>query len=128
LRGHPERDDYNFYQSRCRINVECSFGILVSRFGVLRRPMRNKLSLITKVVAVCMKLHNICIDDNTHLSHPIHNDISTKDIMAPISQNGCAYAPRALKKRQKSKTREDVSDSLHRVMHVRPLRQRARLV
>jgi hypothetical protein len=32
LLGHHERDDYNFYQSRCWVNVECGFGIIVSRF------------------------------------------------------------------------------------------------
>jgi len=61
-RGHKEKDNYNFYQSRCRINVECAFGILVARFGVLRRPMRNKVALIIVVVSVCMKYHDICID------------------------------------------------------------------
>jgi hypothetical protein len=34
-RGLPiEKDSFNFYQSRCRINIECSFGMLVRRWGV----------------------------------------------------------------------------------------------
>ena len=84
LRGHPEKDDFNFYQSRCRINVECAFGILVQRLGVLRRPLRNKLSLINEIVSVCIKLHNICIADNTKLSYPMRVDISKRDLMDPI--------------------------------------------
>ena len=32
------KDNFNFYQSMCRINIECAFGILVEKFGVLRRP------------------------------------------------------------------------------------------
>jgi hypothetical protein len=32
-------DNYNFYHSQIRINIECAFGILVSRFGILRKPL-----------------------------------------------------------------------------------------
>ena len=28
-------DDYNFYHSQCRIIIECAFGILVQRWGIL---------------------------------------------------------------------------------------------
>ena len=30
-------DNYNFYHSNIRIKIECAFGILVSRFGFLRK-------------------------------------------------------------------------------------------
>ena len=30
------KDDYNFFQSQLHIRVECSFGKLVSRWGILR--------------------------------------------------------------------------------------------
>ena len=32
------KSNFNFYLSRCRINVECAFGIQVGRFGFQRRP------------------------------------------------------------------------------------------
>ena len=122
-RGYQERDDFNFYQSRCRINIECAFGMLVHRFGVLRRPMRCKLSEVTVVVVVvCMKLHNLCIDDNEHVSHPRVVDIDSRDIMTPISNANLAYAPRNYKKRQKSTTRQAVCEDLKRIGLVRPIR------
>ena len=30
-----DKDAYNFYQSQTRINIECAFGLLQSRFGIL---------------------------------------------------------------------------------------------
>jgi hypothetical protein len=52
IRGDAFKDNFNFYQSRCRINVECAFGILVEKIGVLRRSMGGRLDHSLKVVSV----------------------------------------------------------------------------
>jgi hypothetical protein len=49
-------------QSQLRINVECSFGMLVNRWGILWQPMRCDLRKVPRVVLACMKLHNFIID------------------------------------------------------------------
>ena len=36
-------DDFNFYQSQLRIHVECAFGKLVHRWGILRRPLSSRI-------------------------------------------------------------------------------------
>jgi len=60
------KDAFNFFQSQLRINIECAFGMLVHRFGILRKPFPMNVS-ITKtnsaVLALC-KLHNFCIETN----------------------------------------------------------------
>jgi hypothetical protein len=60
------KDDYNFYHSQVRIKVECSFGILVHRWGILRRPMSSTIGLrkTTALVMCLCSLHNFCIDQN----------------------------------------------------------------
>ena len=35
------KDDFNFYQSQLRINIECAFGMLVHRWAILRRPLSS---------------------------------------------------------------------------------------
>ncbi len=59
----PE-DGYNYYQSQTRINIECAFGMLVHRWGILRKPMPLGISLAkTTALVYCLcKLHNFCID------------------------------------------------------------------
>ncbi len=84
--------------------------------------MRCKLSEVSLVVAVCMKLHKLCIDDSEHVSHPRVVDIDSRDIMTPISNANLAYAPRDYKKRQKSNTRPTVCEDLKRIGLVRPIR------
>jgi DDE superfamily endonuclease len=50
-----EKDAYNFFHSNCRITIECAFGMLVHRWGVLCKPMSTKLP-ISKVTAMVRAL------------------------------------------------------------------------
>ena len=52
---------FNFYQSRTRIAVECAFGELVGRWGILWRPLRHELPMATAIIQCCARLHNWCI-------------------------------------------------------------------
>jgi hypothetical protein len=63
------RDDYNFYQSQLRIRVECCFGMLVHRWGILRTAMSHTISLarIVALVNTLARLHNYCIDEADRL-------------------------------------------------------------
>lgn len=59
------KDDYNFYHSQLRINVECAFGMLVTRWSILRKCMPQNVPLVKVpplVRALCC-LHNFCIDE-----------------------------------------------------------------
>jgi len=59
------KDDYNFYHSQLRIRVECTFGMLVGRWGILRAaiPQNISISRTISLVHELAKLHNFCIDE-----------------------------------------------------------------
>ncbi len=57
-----EKDTFNYYLSLHRQCVERAFGQLLGRWGIFWRPLRFDLTYISTVIAVCCKLHNICID------------------------------------------------------------------
>jgi DDE superfamily endonuclease len=63
------KDDYNFYHSQLRIKIECAFGQLVARWGVLRRAIPSNLGIkkTTSLVICLCRLHNYCI--NERLAH-----------------------------------------------------------
>jgi hypothetical protein len=66
------KDAFNFYHSQLRIKVECAFGRLVHRWGLLRRPMHTKIGLRKTgllVMAMC-RLHNFCINDGDCAANP----------------------------------------------------------
>ena len=50
--------------------IECAFGILIQRWGVLYKPLRVDFRRRAPLIAACMRLHNLCIDlriaDDTH--------------------------------------------------------------
>jgi len=59
------KDDFNFFHSQLRINIECAFGILVHRWAILRRPLPARMGLKKQIALVmCLvRLHNFCIDN-----------------------------------------------------------------
>ena len=59
------KDNYNFYHSQLRIRIECAFGMLVKRWGVLRMAMPQGITVKKTIALVnCLaKLHNFCIDE-----------------------------------------------------------------
>ena len=61
-----DEDNYNFYHSSLRIRIECAFGMLVNRWGILRRPIPSQITLpkVTSMVMCLCSLHNWCIENN----------------------------------------------------------------
>jgi DDE superfamily endonuclease len=59
------KDDFNFYHSQLRIKIECAFGQLVSRWGILRRPLPCKMGIMkaTHLTKCLCRLHNYCINE-----------------------------------------------------------------
>ena len=57
-----EESVFSFYHSSIRMCIECSFGILVGRWGILWKPLRVPLHRAPVVIEACMTLHNLCID------------------------------------------------------------------
>ena len=62
--GDSALDDFDFHQSSNRMAIECAFGILVRRWGILWRPLGMRFDRRSKVIGTCMRLHNFCIDNN----------------------------------------------------------------
>ena len=56
------QDAYNFYLSQLRITIERAFGILVHRWGVLRKPLNVHIGRVSALVTCLCRLHNYCID------------------------------------------------------------------
>ena len=61
--GNASLDDFDFYQSSNRMAIECAFGILVRRWGVLWRPLGMAFSRRAPLIVALMRLHNFCIDE-----------------------------------------------------------------
>ena len=56
------KDSFNFHLSSCRIMIECAFGELVMRWGILWRTLRFSLRKSIDIIQVCMLLHNFIVD------------------------------------------------------------------
>jgi hypothetical protein len=59
------QDSYNFYHSQLRVRIECAFGMLVRRFGLLRRQMHPRIPIykVTAMVMAMCRIHNFCINE-----------------------------------------------------------------
>lgn len=56
-------DAFNFFLSSSRIFIECAFGELVMRWGILWRTLPYDLLKCQRIVQVCMLLHNHIKDE-----------------------------------------------------------------
>ena len=54
------KDNFNYYQSSMRIEVECTLGAVQARWGILWRPLRCSLNLAPHLIMAVFCLHNLC--------------------------------------------------------------------
>lgn len=82
-------DDFNFFHSQLRITVECAFGKLVHRWGILRRPLSSKAGLqkTTAMVMALCSLHNFCINRSIDADEPLDDDIAYNARQGGFDQN-----------------------------------------
>ena len=59
---HSPEDMFNFIHSSMRIAVECSFGKIGRRWGILWRHLEGRLQDHQYTIYACMKLHNFIVD------------------------------------------------------------------
>jgi len=59
--------DFDYFHSSVRITIECAFGLLVRRWGVLWRALEIAQHRRSHLVACLMRLHNFCIDEGITL-------------------------------------------------------------
>lgn len=78
------KDAYNFYHSQVRISIECTFGMLVHRFGCLRKPMPVNITMdkVVSLVRCLCVLHNFCIDGNESYASPATASDSRHGVLA----------------------------------------------
>jgi hypothetical protein len=73
------KDNFNFYHSQLRINIECAFGMFVGRWGILRRALPKTMGLrkITALTFCLCRLHNYCLTNRSNrnrLAKPLASD------------------------------------------------------
>lgn len=56
------KDSFNYWLSHSRQTIERAFGMLVARWGIYWRKFRFAYDRWSLVIAVTMKLHNLCVD------------------------------------------------------------------
>lgn len=80
------KDDYNFYQSQCRIRIEMAFGMLTRRWGIMRKPMPSGLGIQKQIAIIkaCVRLHNFCMGKEDEAAPPT----LTRDEVSILSTGG----------------------------------------
>jgi hypothetical protein len=100
--GKYENKVFNYRLSRARKTVECSFGILASRFHVFRKPFEIKVDGVDKVIKAACVLHNY-LRHNTLPEDNVDNDIveMPENQLLPLTHNKSRSASSAFVVRQK---------------------------
>jgi hypothetical protein len=54
-------DAFNFYLSQLRIRIEMAFGIMVTKWRILKAPLSIRLKNIPLLFGAIVRLHNYCL-------------------------------------------------------------------
>ena len=81
-----DMDPANYYISLARQVIERSFGVLVSRFGILHRPITCGTKRVPKLLGALVRLHNLCLKE----AAPIHREFMEGDTPTVYQQDDCA--------------------------------------
>ena len=65
-RHNPDQDNFNYYGSQVRTIIERSFGIMLAKFSILKRPLANTLEVIGLIMVAIARLHNFCIREKRY--------------------------------------------------------------
>ena len=61
-RPNSPEDSFNFFQSSQRIYVECAFGEIDRRWGILWKRLEGKLESHQYTIDSCLRLHNFIVN------------------------------------------------------------------
>jgi len=59
--NNHDKDAYNFFHSQLRIRIECAFGMLVARWGILQKQIYSVNKVPALLICLC-RLHNFCLN------------------------------------------------------------------
>ena len=66
---NKRNDNFNFYASQLRIRIEMAFGLMVKKWGILQKPLTNKIGNLKYMVHAIGRLHNFCINERLQNRH-----------------------------------------------------------
>ena len=112
-----KKDAYNFYLSQLQIRIEMTFGCLVNKWSIFRRPLQVKLENVGRVFMCATRLHNFFINegggDDTIFDNTSH-DLTEIALVTP-SENCPTSVP------NNSIMREIVMEEISQMGLLRPL-------
>jgi hypothetical protein len=65
-----DKDSYNFYLSQLRIRIEMAFGLLTTKWHILRRKLERSLTNSSRILEACARMHNYVLNCNDQEDNP----------------------------------------------------------
>lgn len=86
-----QEDAFNFWLSNSRIQIECTFGEFIGRFGLFWRTLKFDTDVSCNIIRSASLLHNFLVDcregtadkDVSFLSNLSHSDVEAMDRECP---------------------------------------------
>jgi DDE superfamily endonuclease len=62
-RKNATKDTYNYYVSQLCTRIEMAFGLLTTKWRILRQPLQVKVDNVGELFLAITRLHNFCINE-----------------------------------------------------------------
>ena len=86
-----ENDNFNFFLSQLRIRIEMTFGLLTTKWRILRNDQQGTQDTISKLIEACIRLHNFVIDTDGEFENKQPEEILSQ--IANVEMAGYNYTP-----------------------------------
>ena len=97
----PQEQYFGLKLCSARFVIECAFGRLKARFGILRRPMDINICDLPNVIYACFVLHNFCeTNDDTISEEMTQSAIAYDQQFQPHARSGPSNETEGKKVRQ----------------------------
>lgn len=84
-RTNPAHDNFNFCASQCRIRIEMAFGIMQSKWTILKRPLPNDIHNVKFVALAIARLHNFTLKESTSSADEEYSRLHGREFQATLT-------------------------------------------
>jgi DDE superfamily endonuclease len=100
-RNDPSKDTFNYYVSQLRIRIEMAFGLLTTKWRILRSPLQVCVNNVGVLFVSITRLHNYCINtrdnennnNNNSNNRNNNNNYNNEDDFYNNNNNVLQYYP-----------------------------------
>ena len=124
-RSNVDNDAFNFYLSQVHICIEMVFGLLTTKWRILRKKLDCQLKNNSRIILCCAMLHNYVLEEDTMRESGGNNTpvVGASDFIITHAPSGMQYLPNIPESYIEIPGVSEVRNAILEVIHEKQMRR-----